>query len=129
MKAAAPVPPPDPPKLPVTVQPAASDVRCDGERCSLHGVKFACCVTRCFPVNSKIVGEIARERPFVTMAIEEMGNSNKRFIPCCWRVTNVCSITGSKNRAKLPSCLVSAIRLCFPDPVGTPCTEFQATAH
>ena len=32
LKAAAPAPPPDPPKLPATsVQPATSDVRCNGE--------------------------------------------------------------------------------------------------
>jgi hypothetical protein len=89
------------------------------------GVKFACCVTGCFPVNPKVVTEIARECPYVTMEIEKMDNGNKRFILCCWCVTNVHSVTGSKNRAKLPSCLVSAIWLRFPTPIGTPYTEFQ----
>jgi hypothetical protein len=76
-------------------------------------------------VNSKIVVEIARENPFCTMGVEEMENSHKRFILYYWYVTNVYSITGSKNRAKLPKCLVLAIRQRFPNPINTPYIEFQ----
>jgi hypothetical protein len=122
---AMPPPPPDPPPSPLKEQLAPSDVRCNGDQCSLYGVKFACCVTQCFPVNSKIVVEIARENPFCTMGVEEMENSHKRFILYYWYVTNVYSVTGSKNRAKLPKCLVSAIRQRFPNPIDTPYIEFQ----
>jgi hypothetical protein len=57
---AAPPTPPEPPPLPLKAQPEARDFPCDGEQCSLYGVKFGCCVARCFPVTSKIVVEIAQ---------------------------------------------------------------------
>jgi hypothetical protein len=119
-----PLPPTDPPPSPPTPPGANKEGRCHGEQCSLYGVKFACCLTQCVPVDSKIMVEIARECPFWTMTLEEMDNSNRRFLLCCWHVTNVCSVTGGKNRAKLPKCLTSATRRRFPTH-PTPSSKMQ----
>jgi hypothetical protein len=110
---AMPHPPTDPAPLPLEFVP------CNGKKCSLYGVKFASCITQCFPVNSKSIVEITQKCPFVTKTAVEMDNSNQNFIPYYWSVTNGYSITGSKNRAKLPKCLVLAIRQQFPNPVDT----------
>jgi hypothetical protein len=59
------------------------------------------------------------------MTAEEIYNVSKHFILYYWYVTNVYSIIGSKNRAKLKKCPMSAIRQRFPNPMGTPYTEFQ----
>jgi hypothetical protein len=83
---------------------------CDGSTCSKYGLRFDRCVTECFPVDHLILTEIARSNPFVDMEVSQMENNNRRFILYHWYATNIYNMTGKGNRAKLPDCLIAAIR-------------------
>jgi hypothetical protein len=107
-----PPPPPDPPPLPPKVLPAASDVPCNGDQCSLWYEICLLCrpVFPCLFKNScgdcTIIRKMTVEE-MVEWTITESGLFYYRY------VTNIYSITGSKNRAKLPKCHWSAIYTKF----------------
>jgi hypothetical protein len=93
-------------------------LNCDGNYCSLYGVRFRRCVTELFPADSFILDEVASKCFFVTVEVKDMDNSMKRNILYYWYATNVYSICGSGNRQPLPKCLVQHVRNTYPSDDG-----------
>ena len=81
----------------------------------MYGISFVHCVTRCFPVESRSLENIARGCAFADKAVAVMTNSEKRFLLYYWYATNIYSITGRHNRKKLPQCIELKVRERFPD--------------
>jgi hypothetical protein len=89
---------------------AISDIEFDGSICSMYGVSFVQCVSKCIPVDSRDLENIAQECNFVTCPVKEIDPSRKRNLLYSWYATNVYSIRGKGCTAKFPFCLEVAIR-------------------
>ena len=98
---------------------------CHGQLCSMYGTSFIECITKCIPVNSLVLSDIASNNPFVDRPVEEMTAKQKKHLLFYWYATNVYHITGKGNNAKLPECLEDAIRRRIPEPPGMSLVGFK----
>ena len=94
---------------------SATQPECNGNLCSCHGVEFVMCITDCIKPGSITLAIVAQECVFVTRDLEEMSESDKRFLLYYYYATTVYQFHGKGNRIKLPECLKYAIRQLYPN--------------
>jgi hypothetical protein len=99
--------------------PEIVDCSEDNRLCNSGGVFFAnTCVCDAMPVEQQLLDEIAGQCWFVDRTVADMTDKQKRSLLYWWYATNIYGVFGSKNRIKLPDCLVWRIRKQHPSPTG-----------
>jgi len=88
----------------------ASKPICNGCLCSKHGVAFDLCLSKIIPPETVPLPIVARDCVFANMEVEDMSNSNKRFLLYYYYATTVYQFHGAGNRIDLPECVIYAVR-------------------
>jgi len=101
----------------------APGCNCGGKLCSKYGLNFIVCLTECIPVESISLELVIRDCVFVTKTLEEMTNSDKRFLLYYYYATSVYQFHGKGNRVELPNCLIAAVRALHPPEKMELCTD------
>ena len=101
----------------------APGCNCGGKLCSKYGLSFIVCLTECIPVESISLELVIRDCVFATKTLEEMTNSDKRFLLYYYYATSVYQFHGKGNRVELPNCLIAAVRALYPPEKMELCTD------
>jgi hypothetical protein len=97
--------------------------------CSMHGVEYTTCLAESRPIEELNLDAIAEQCQYVDREVAEMPNNLKRNILYWWFATNFYQIVGLGERQQLPSCLVCAIRMAYPNEKGTPFVGFKSGSN
>lgn len=87
---------------------------CNGNLCSIHGVKFELCLRDIIPPAEVPLALVARDCVFTTMELKDMENNHRRFLLYYYYATTIYQFHGSGNRVDLPVCIIHAIRELWP---------------
>ena len=73
------------------------------------------CITECIKPREVPLAIVAQECVFVTRDLEDMSQSDNRFLLYYYYATTVYQFHGKGNRIMLPECLKYAIRELYPN--------------
>ena len=91
-------------------------IQCKGECCSVYGMNFIACIVKTFNIKGLCIEDIMSQCHYMDgKEHTNLTNKERRFVLYWWFATNVYLICGSRNRCKLPICLINGIRKEYPE--------------
>ena len=89
---------------------ALQEIKCKGNKCSMHGINFCSCIMEVFPVEDIILEDIKSGCHFTShIEYDSFMNKNKRFLLYWYHSVNFYFVTSKHNQCNLPACLIWAI--------------------
>eukprot|EP00732_Lithocolla_globosa_P000707 Lithocolla_globosa_v1_NODE_262_length_4766_cov_108.495648.p1 type:complete len:320 gc:universal NODE_262_length_4766_cov_108.495648:2215-3174(+) len=111
-------PPPPPPPPPIDWN---SDFICHGQFCSVGGLLFRRCVTTQQEIDFRELTDVCWFYDNLAYATPEQCPANhRRNMLYWWFAVNIYSVTGARNRMKMPICILRYVRRKEPNAPGVP---------